>query len=290
VPDVVELQVGMSVVVHGLKGAAAAGLNGEEGTLEKFDAEKQRWHVRLWSTNKVKALKADNLMENAEMAMAEEEEAGEWLKVETESNSRAAQEAEAQARQRQEEEQRERELEERKKAEETAKVAKAAKEAAKAAKEAEDAAIRADLPNAEDLLKALDAQEREDAVEVPNIDEVLAQLEQDEQEEADLDRAEVERQEFFSLSTASTLAMPAEKPWWQDTPTLRLDGPKFNFEAASRLGRVAYAQQHEEKDEEGRPINPMTVPAPKNFFKSRPGFASRLSGPIKHARARVPRG
>jgi len=58
----IELQAGMSVRVCGLK--AAPQLNGQEATLERWDAAIGRWHV-TFSNGEMKALKAENLCEGA---------------------------------------------------------------------------------------------------------------------------------------------------------------------------------------------------------------------------------
>jgi len=54
----VELATGCAVVIYGLTGATE--LNGQEGVCEAWDADRDRWSVRL-SSGEVKALKPSNL-------------------------------------------------------------------------------------------------------------------------------------------------------------------------------------------------------------------------------------
>lgn len=60
-----KLRPGVTVAIHGLKGAAD--LNGKEGTVDKWDADKGRWNVKM-SGGEVKALKPENLQPKGESA------------------------------------------------------------------------------------------------------------------------------------------------------------------------------------------------------------------------------
>lgn len=61
-PDV-KLRPGVTVAIHSLKGAAD--LNGKEGTVEQWDADKGRWTVKLPGGER-KALKPENLQPKGE--------------------------------------------------------------------------------------------------------------------------------------------------------------------------------------------------------------------------------